>query len=128
MVLHPLPLSRPAFFDVPHLVVGTRDQFKWLYGVIEAIVILNLLDAVLTIFWVHTGIAREANPLLQPLVHNHVLLFIAIKIALGSLGTWLLWEHRHRAFVVIGTFSVFMAYYAVLLQHLRIASFVDFFI
>jgi hypothetical protein len=92
-----------------------------LYGVIEAIVILNLIDAVLTVCWVHNGLAREANPLLQPLVYHNAVLFITTKLALGAVGAWLFWQHRHRAFVVIGTFSVFTVYYAVFLQHLRLA-------
>jgi len=109
-------------------MVGTPEQLKGLYGVIEAIVILNLLDAVLTLGWVHTGLAGEANPLLQSLVYDHAVLFIAMKLTLGAVGAWLLWQHRYRAFAVIGAFAVFMAYYAVLLQHLRIACSVDLFI
>jgi hypothetical protein len=112
----------------PMIEAATPDQLKWLYGVIEAIVVLNLLDAVLTIFWVHTGLAQEANPLLQPLVHHYAALFIAMKITLGAVGAWLLWQHRHRAFAVIGAFTVFTAYYAVLLQHLRLACLVALFI
>jgi len=117
-----------GFCKIRHLVVGIPDQFKWLYGIIETIIILNLLDAVLTMLWVHTGLAREANPLLQPIVHNHVLLFIIVKIALGSLSTWFLWQYRQRALAVIGTFSVFIVYYAVFLHHLRFASFFEYFI
>jgi hypothetical protein len=101
--------------------VAAPEQWQWLYGVIAAIVILNLLDAVLTIYWVHTGLADEANPLLQVLVSHHAVLFIAMKIVLGAVGAWLLWQHRHRAFAVIGAFSVFVAYYAVFLQHVRLA-------
>jgi hypothetical protein len=37
----------------------------------ETIVILNLLDAILTMLWVHTGLAHEANPLLEPIVYRH---------------------------------------------------------
>jgi uncharacterized membrane protein len=110
------------------LTIGTLEQFRWLYGIIEIIVILNLLDAVLTIVWVHTGLGRELNPILQPLVSHHVRLFIVMKIALGSLAARLLWEHRHRAFAVIGAFVVFLAYYAAFLQHLRLACFVGRFI
>ena len=103
------------------MVVGTPDQFRWLYGIIKAFLILNLLDAVLTIVWVQTGLAREGNPLLEPLVSHHAMLFILTKTALGSVAAWLLWEYRHRAYVVISAFSAFIAYYAVLLQHLRVA-------
>ena len=125
MGLYPKLQYTSRFCSTLRLVVGTPDQFKWLYGIIEAIIILNLLDAVLTMFWVCTGLAQEANPLLQPIAHNHALLFIIVKIALGSLGTWLLWQYRHRALAIIGTFFVFIVYYAVFLHHLRFASFLD---
>ena len=125
MVLYTKLQDTSGFCSTLFLVVGTPNQFRWLYGIIEAIIILNLLDAVLTMFWVHTGVAQEANPLLQPIVHKHALLFITVKIALGSLGTWLLWQYRHRALAVIGTFVVFIAYYAVFLHHLRFASFLE---
>jgi len=105
------------------LMVGTADQFKWLYGIIETVVILNLIDAVLTMLWVHSGLAHEANPLLESIVYQHALLFVIVKIALGSLGTWLLWQYRHRALSVIGTFLVFIVYYAICLHHLRFACF-----
>ena len=120
MVLHHTPPVSPDLDPQRRLRVATPEQWQWLYGVIKAIIVLNLLDAVLTICWVHTGLADEANPLLQVLVHHHAVLFIAMKIVLGAVGAWLLWQHRHRAFVVIGTFSVFVAYYTVFLQHLRL--------
>ena len=103
------------------MVVGTPDHFRWLYGIIKVFLILNLLDALLTIVWVQTGLAQEANPLMEPLVSNHAVLFILTKTALGSVAAWLLWEYRHRAYVVISAFSAFIAYYAVFLQHLRLA-------
>ena len=110
------------------MVVGTPDQFQWLYGIIKAFLILNLLDALLTIVWVQTGLAREGNPLMEPLVSNHAVLFILTKTALGSVVAWLLWEYRYRAYVVISTFSIFIAYYAVFLQHLRAAIGFEYFV
>ena len=111
MVLHPIRQRTSHVCKRCHFRVATPEQWQWLYSVIAAIVILNLLDAVLTIYWVHTGLADEANPLLQPLVYHHAVLFIAMKLTLDAMGAWLLWQHRHRAFAVIGNFSVFVAYY-----------------
>jgi len=67
--------------------------------------------------------AQEANLLLRRIVHEQILFFTAVKIALVSLGSWLLWQRRHHALAVIGAFAIFVAYYAVLLHHLRFASF-----
>jgi len=41
-----IPAAPAAFFHAHRLVVGTPDQFRWLYGVLEAVVILTLLDAI----------------------------------------------------------------------------------
>ena len=128
MTLCITPHGTPALSPTRQWVVGTPAQFQWVCGIIRAILILNLLDAILTMLWVHTGLAQEANPLLKPIVYHHALLFITVKVALGSFGTWLLWQYRHRALAVIGTFSVFIAYYAVFLHHLRFACFVERFI
>jgi hypothetical protein len=121
MTLRITPHESPALSPARQWVVGTPAQFQWVCGTIRAILILNLLDAILTLVWVQTGIAHEANPLLVWVVH-HPLLFIGVKIALGSLGAWLLWQHRHRALAVIGTFSVFIAYYGVFIHHLSFAT------
>jgi hypothetical protein len=102
--------------------VGDERQFGWLQGVIAALLFLNLLDAIFTLLWVRLGLAREANELLRHLVEEHALLFVAVKIALVSLGSALLWHRRHNPAAVVAIFGAFLVYYAVLLYHLRFAS------
>ena len=48
--------------------------------------------------------------------------FVSGKLALVSGGTYLLWEHRHRAFAVTCIFVAFLAYYFVLLYHLKVMN------
>lgn len=105
-------------------VVGTPQQFRWLYGLLQMVLILNLIDAVLTLFWVHTGLAKEANVLLQTVVSEHPIAFVATKMALVSLGAWLLWHRRHHPLAVVGLVSVFIVYYGLMLHHVRFASFI----
>jgi hypothetical protein len=104
------------------LRVGTAEQFRWLGGIVKAVVILNLIDAVMTLWWVRTGFATEANMLLAEMVEKHALLFVVGKLALVSLGTMILWRRRRRPLAVVGIFAVFLAYYFILLYHLQFAG------
>ncbi len=108
-----------AALRVRSFSVGTQQHLRWLNGIVKAIVVLNGLDALLTLFWVRAGLAQEANVFLRDLVDNHAILFVSAKIALVSLGSLLLWKYRRHPFAVVGLFAVFLVYYAVLLHHLR---------
>jgi hypothetical protein len=102
--------------------VGTPEQFRWLHGIVKAVLILNLIDAVLTLIWVRGGLATEANTLIDELINESALGFIAIKLSLVGMGSWLLWQQRRRPAAVVGIFTVFLAYYGILLYHLQYAS------
>lgn len=104
------------------LRVGTPRQFRWLAGVVKAVVVMNVIDAVLTLYWVRGGFATEANPLMEQIVTHNGLLFVVCKIALVVLGSTLLWRYRRTPLAVLGIFAAFLVYYAVLLMHLRFAS------
>jgi len=108
--------------DRTALVVGTPEQFRWLGGIVKCLLILNLLDALFTLLWVRAGLAREANALLDDLVNENALLFVATKISLVSLGSLLLWRSRQRPVATIGLFVAFMVYYWILLYHVGYAS------
>lgn len=97
-------------------------QIGWLEGIIKAVIILNLLDALFTLFWVKSGIVKEKNILLSDLINNHPMIFMAVKISLVSFGSILLWRYRKRVLAVIGIFVVFVAYYLLLLYHLNYST------
>jgi hypothetical protein len=107
---------------VTALRVGTPQQFQWLDGIVKAVLILNLLDAVFTLLWVRAGFAREANALMRDLVNEHAVLFVVTKLGLVSLGSTLLWRWRQRAGAVVAIFLAFLAYYLVVLYHLQYSS------
>jgi hypothetical protein len=66
---------------------------KWRADAVDAlcawVVVVNLLDAILTMVWVGSGVATEANPILAPLLVWPAL-FVCVKVALVSLGVWIL--------------------------------------
>lgn len=104
----------------PH--IGTPQQFRWLLGIVKVVLVLNLLDAVFTLLWVYAGFAREANPLIDELVHEAPVAFAAAKIAIVGLGSLLLWRLRRRPLAVVAIFAAFLAYYAILLAHIGYLS------
>lgn len=110
---------RPAVIELIPLSIGTPQHFGWLQGIVKSVVVLNLLDAVFTLWWVRLGLAEEANALLRDLVSERPVMFMLVKLVLVSLGAIFLWLRRRQAFAVIAIFAVFFIYYLVLLHHLR---------
>ena len=102
--------------------IGTAQHYGWLHGIVKALIVLNGLDAVFTLFWVRAGLAREANALLKMLVNEHAVLFVVAKLGLFSLSSLLLWRLRQRPAAVVALFVAFVAYYVLLLHHLSFTS------
>ncbi len=113
----PDPGRRGPFDPAPW--VGTAVHFDWLKGFVKAILVMNLFDAVLTIYWISSQRAVEANPLLADLAHAHPLEFVIVKLTLVSLGSGLLWRLRQNPLAVIGIFAAFLGYYFLLVYHLK---------
>lgn len=101
------------------LQIGTSEQYRWLLSILKALLLLNLLDAIFTLWWVGTGMAVEANALLRDLVVHHPVRFVLAKLGLVSLGSLLLWRQRQHPLAVIAIIGAFFIYYLVLLHHLR---------
>ena len=99
------------------LSVGTAEHFRWLHGIVKAVLVLNLLDALFTLVWVRAGLAREANPLIDWLVEEHAVGFVLVKLGLVGLGSWLLWRRRERPAAAIAIVAAFLIYYLILLYH-----------
>ncbi|MDP6979534.1 MAG: DUF5658 family protein [Myxococcota bacterium] len=114
--------ASPTLRDAPERV-GSSTHYRWLAGIVRTVIVLNLCDAVLTLWWVQAGFATEANPFIGSLVEAHPLLFVTAKLALVALSTGLLWRHRERPLAVVGIFAAFLVYYGILLYHLSFASF-----
>jgi len=60
--------------DLMHLL----NQIVLLFG-------LNLLDALLTIFWVRNGVATESNQLMAELLNVGNFPFLMVKVAIGAI-------------------------------------------
>lgn len=99
--------------------VGTPRQVAWLSWVAGAVLVMNVLDALLTLYWIRIGVATEANPLMAELIHRSELLFIGVKFAMVGGGIGLLWRYRTRPMAVVAMFAAFFAYYGIIVFHIR---------
>ena len=106
----------------PRMSVGTPQHFRWLRGIVWTLLALNVADALFTLLWIRSALATEANPLLRDLAHGDPILFVAVKLTLVGLASWLLWRNRQRPLAVVFIFVSFGAYYALLLAHLGFLS------
>ena len=41
----------------PRLEIGTAEHYRWLEGIVKCVLVLNLVDAILTLLWVRLGLA-----------------------------------------------------------------------
>ncbi len=83
------------------------------------ILIINLLDAAFTLFWTLSGLAVEANPLMEHALADSPVRFMVIKLSLVSLGLLLLWRLRWRRLARVAIVGSALAYAALLTYHLN---------
>lgn len=104
----PRPFARP---------ISTRAQ--WIELLLSLTVVLNLIDAALTLLFVRAGLAAEANPLMQELLERGPLAFVLGKLLIVSLGATLLWRCRERALAFAGAITALVAYGLTFAWHLH---------
>jgi hypothetical protein len=78
---------------------GMLVRFEWAGAspgawVTSALLVLNLADGVLTTLFLHLGVAREVNPLMRFAWSSSPLVFMALKLAVVTVGAWILWRYR----------------------------------
>lgn len=79
--------------------------------------ILNVLDACLTLVWVQAGIAVEANVLLRALVETNPLAFVAVKLLVVTAGVRVLQRFSSRPLAIVGLLLSFTVYALLLGYH-----------
>ncbi len=95
--------------------VPEKDVFE---QSLRLIVLLNLLDALYTTFWVVKGLAVEANPLMAGALMLSPQLFVLSKLALVSLSVYVLWTLREVPAARLASVPVALIYAFVGGQHL----------
>lgn len=80
--------------------------------------VLNLLDAVLTIYWIHNGFATEGNQLMAGLLDIGYAPFLLVKIAVGALAAIVLWHWGNLRLARYGLTLVLVIYIGLMGVHL----------
>ena len=80
--------------------------------------ILNWLDAQLTLFWVRSDIATEANSLMARLLEIGDAPFLLTKLAIGGFAAYMLYRCSHLKLARGGMKLVLSVYTALMLVHL----------
>lgn len=111
-------MSATPHRSVGNSAIGTPAHFRWLLGIVKAVLVLNVVDAMFTIGWVWFGFGAEANPVLARQVAEQPVWFAVAKLSLVGLGTLLLWRYRQRPLAVIAIFAIFVVYYGIAAYHI----------
>jgi len=84
---------------------------------LASLLVLNLFDAVLTLFWITLELTTEENPFMEVLLDRSPVLFMSVKLLLVSLATVLINRGRHRRDVLWATWLLVAFYYFVAANH-----------
>ena len=79
---------------------------------------LNLIDAVVTIIWVRSGMAPEANHLMASLLDSGVLPFVAVKLGMGVVTCMTLLYGSGFRLARIGVAVALVVYAGAMLSHI----------
>lgn len=79
--------------------------------------ILNFLDAVLTLFWVHNGFATEGNQLMALLMDVGDAPFLLVKIGVGAIAAFVFWRWRSLRVARYGSAFALSVYISVMGVH-----------
>jgi hypothetical protein len=84
------------------------------------LIFLILTDLLATIYWVSTGQAVEANPILYYYLEHSILLFAAVKlfISFASLSILLKFKKEFKHFIFKILFALNLIYVGVLAWHI----------
>ncbi len=80
--------------------------------------LLNLIDAILTVYWVQNGFATEGNHLMANLLDIGAIPFLTVKIAAGGVTAFVLSYGGHYKLARYGVVIALTAYIALMLVHL----------
>ncbi|MFN0141421.1 MAG: DUF5658 family protein [Pyrinomonadaceae bacterium] len=80
--------------------------------------VLNLLDALLTIVWVRSGVATEGNQLMATLLDIGNAPFLGVKIAIGVVTSIVLIRSRHHTLAKYGLAVALAVYLGLMVIHL----------
>lgn len=82
---------------------GTLVGPMVLARMLVALLVLNVIDAVMTLWAIRLGVATEANPIMAAALEIGEPVFLLTKLSVVGVGCAVLWAARHRRIAQIGT-------------------------
>lgn len=79
---------------------------------------LNIVDALLTIYWVRNGFATEGNQLMAGLLDMGDMPFLAVKVAVGAVAAFVLLRWRNLRLARYGLAAALAVYMGLMGIHL----------
>jgi hypothetical protein len=104
---------------LPQWQLSEQLRERVIYALLAATLVLNLLDAIFTLFAVRAGIAVETNPLMQELLSRGPMSFMLGKVVMVSLGILVLWRLRWLGMAVVGSVAAFVTYALICIWHIH---------
>jgi len=89
--------------------------------ILTVLMLLNIIDAAATAYWVDNQLAIETNPLMESWLNMSPFFFIFMKVALVLACGVLLWKLRDRKLTYVLLIPVFIVYVYVFIKHIVIA-------
>lgn len=94
-----------------------RDLQPRLHVLVLTIFVMNIADGLLTIVWVFSDLATEANPVMAYLLKVHPGVFMAGKLGMICGSLCILLQYRHRLSAILALFFALFLYSAILAYH-----------
>ena len=85
---------------------------------LRIVIVTNLLDAYLTLKWIHLGIATEANPIMNYLLSFGDLWFVLGKMSFISVACFILWKLRYLKAAKSVALGACILYSVIILLHI----------
>lgn len=100
----------------PSLRFAVLPKRFWMVA-LALLVVMNGADACLTLAWVVSGHATEANPVMEAMLHNGPAFFMVVKMALVGAGVITLRRLRHHWLAQYGMLASVLIYAMIIGQH-----------
>ena len=92
------------------------------FGICSAVLLLNLLDALLTLAFLQLGLAEEANPLMNLVYRASPMGFVLLKLAMVQAGILILHYHRRLPIAPHALYGVAAVYVGIVSYHLAFVA------
>ena len=104
------------------LVTKMKFGNKTIAIMLILLVVLNIIDALATVYFVSNGYAEELNPLMAAWLELGNIPFLFVKLFFTSLGIGFLWYSRKHKLAHILTAILLVVYIVIATVHINIAN------